>query len=129
VTANEVLRVLAVWERCDTYEGLMWKVKGDTAQVFALCSDFFYWGTADCEEVTADDLDLLESCAADLKTVGNEFLVGELFAARKRDMRPQHPVGRTYDRENRCYVGDLWSPELRALFDAAGPPVEAGTRG
>jgi len=122
-TDDYVATVLGTWEECDIYEGLMWSVKGGAVQFSAICSDLFYWGCADAEDIIApDDLDLLKQCLADLQAADDTtYLIGELFAARKRGMRPQTPWGRTYDRENSCYTEDNLLPSVRALFDACGP--------
>ena len=68
------------------------------------CSDLFFWGCADGEEIELSELDSLTECFA-LTRFG-----GELWVCRKRNMRPQ----------SACYEGYL--PKVdHALFDAAGP--------
>jgi len=131
-THDYVLRVLGVFERCDLYEGLSWRVKDGTVSFAAWCNDVFYWGTADCEAIDLTDLDLLVRCADDLEAAdrgdGGAFLC-ELFAARKRGMRPQQPWGRRYEHDAMAYVEDQLDPAVRALFDAAGPVRDRRTEG
>lgn len=118
-----VFRVLAAWERCDIYEQLMWRVKDDTVRFLAICSDVFYWGTADCEEIAEEDLPMLESTADELLALGGvaDAYMPELFCARKRGMRPQMPWGRSYGAKPGVYDKDNLDPRVRALFDACGP--------
>ena len=91
-------------------------------------NDLFFWGTADLEEVTPDNIGELERAYADCQAVADEINRGKqpgqrfylwrqlaqmLFAARQRQLRPQ----------GCCY------PEHREfwpLFDAAGPERELG---
>lgn len=121
MNGETLIRVLAVWESCDISDGLTWRVHEQDVKVFALCNDLFWWATADLEEITEDDLPLLERCAADLRSVDAEYFLGELFASRQRGMRPQFPWGRTYIRDAQKYEGDTLAPAVRALFDATGP--------
>lgn len=109
--------VLAVFERCDNYDDLMWRVKGDEVEFTALCNDLFWWATADGEAIDRDDIDLLRSCADDLLKIDETWALSSLFAARKRHMRPQRP----------CYKG--LTPELAALFDACGPERDRASEG
>ncbi len=80
----------------------MW-FKTDTGAVKFLlnCNDLFAWGTADAEEVEPCDFDNLKEAISDIKhlvEINNfqeEMLIGwlssDLFACRKRKMRPQKP--------------------------------------
>lgn len=109
--------VLAAFEKADNYESLMWRVThvpGREADVklLALCSDFFYLATADCEEIEAGDIALLEQCLADLTGTDEEFYLAELFAARKRKMRPHRSA----------YKG--MAAAVAALFDACSTEEE-----
>jgi hypothetical protein len=95
MTPSEAAAVLSVFERADDYESLMWRVDmgaGPDVKLFALCSDVFFWATSDAEEITAADLTLLEACLADLAKTGETYYLAELFAARKRKLRPQKPI-------------------------------------
>lgn len=69
-----------------------------------LCNDVFFWGCADAEEITEDDLELLKDSVNDAGDFGTL-----LFCARKRKMRPQ---GAMYE----CIDKEYWP-----LFDEAGP--------
>jgi hypothetical protein len=117
MTPYEAAEILRVWQMADIgSEGIWWKVSeaasdGDRREVrlFAICSNVFDWATADLEEITRDDAGLLQSCAADLGELEKGWLP-ELFAARKRRMRPMRPVYREMSGEH-----------LVALFDACGP--------
>ena len=109
--------VLAAFEKAGDYESLSWRVTHDPGReadvkLFAGCSDFFYLATADCEEIEAGDIDLLEQCLADLSGTGEEFYLAELFAARKRKMRPLKSA----------YKG--MSPAVAALFDGCSTEEE-----
>lgn len=110
---DDVLELLRIYDEADVHGQLWWRVHGDSVSFAVNCSDTFAWGTADAEDVTAADLALLRRCLDDLCPFGEEYLLGELYAARKRGMRPMR----------------LWldSPSIvstggaRDLFLAAGP--------
>lgn len=117
-----VLRVMKVFDDADSHGDLFWHVDGEDLHLFALCNDTFWWATADAEEITPDNLDVLEQTLRDVQaleaaregpvtptTCLPEVYLPDLFAARARGMRPQQPF---YKR---------LSPELAALFDACGP--------
>ena len=116
MTPYEAAAIFRIWERADIgSEGLYWKVGGtprhDTRdmRLFAICSGVFTWGTADLEEITKEDVALLERCVADLGEFEKGYLP-ELFAARKRGMRPM-----------RSFCKDMDDEATVALFDACGP--------
>lgn len=108
-----VVRVLSLFAQADCRDSLFWHVNGDV-EFFAQCSDFFWWGTADLEEIKRDDLDLLAECLRDLAEIDTKYMMPELFAARKRGMRPQHAV----------LTGMQNHVELWELFAACGPERE-----
>jgi hypothetical protein len=112
MTDDFVLRVLKAFE-FDNTDSLWWRFDGDKVRLFAQCSDFFEWGTADLEEILPEDVDLLEQCVKDVIELDRtNMYAGELFAARKRKQRPQ----------GACYKNlpeSLWP-----LFDACGPERE-----
>jgi len=96
----------------DACDALWWRTEADgTVRLFALCSDFFHWATADCEEITPDDVDLVERCLADLTAIDETWALGFLYAARKRHMRPL-PALLNDEAEH--------PPPLRDLFLACG---------
>lgn len=86
---------------------------GDIA-ISVFCSDFFFWGTADAENIEASDLPLLEQTHQDVKAIlpHAEHETLSLFAARKRKLRPM----------DGCY--DHIPIQLHELFNAAGPVRE-----
>lgn len=109
-----VLEVLTIFDRCDTHSTFFWRVYPDGLRLLANCSDIFWWGSADCEEITPNDLPLLRSCAGDLKAIDEEMWLAELYAARRRGDRPQGAVLQHA------------SPELVDLFARCGPPQKTG---
>lgn len=128
--------VLHVGWKADSPEYVFWRPDApDGWRAYAICSDTFAWATADAEEITPEDLPLLQQCLEDLLIVESEYAgvpisdmatpdrndsvatayLGALFAARKRKLRPM-----------RCVYGDMNAigPRTAALFDAAGPERE-----
>lgn len=109
--------VLAAFEKADDFESLSWRITHDPGReakvrLFVNCSDFFHLATADCEEIEAADVDLLEQCFADLKAAGDNCHLPELFAARKRKMRPHASARKGM------------TPAVGALFDACSTEEE-----
>lgn len=103
---EDALPILAVFAKADDYETLYWKVEGDQIRLWVNCSDWFFWATADMEEVTPEDVPALEQALDDLLRIKAPEYLGELYASRKRRLRPQGP----------CYK-DM--PEaVKPLFDA-----------
>ena len=102
----------------DYTESLWWRGSDENAvdgelQFYVTCNDFFWWGTADCERITQDDLDALEQAFDDAGAVGCREDGPELWVARKRGMKPQ---GAAYK-----YIPEA----MRPLFDACGPSRES----
>lgn len=91
----------------------------EPASFFINCNDLFYWATADLEEITPENIDLLEQSFADAKAACQfgELYGGALFAARSRGMRPQQPAYAQYP------------AEMHPLFDAAGPVRDRASEG
>jgi hypothetical protein len=112
MTPYEAAEVFALFAEAEDFEGgLFWRVDmapgtDRETKLFAQCSDFFYWGTADLEEITVADIPLLRQSLEDLKAIGAEEELSTLFAARKRRLRPQRP----------CYKD--FEPPVAALYDA-----------
>lgn len=107
LTPDQVLAVLKVAADADDFESLFWRFDDGQISMFANCSDFFAWATADCEEITGDDdITGLRQALTDLREVGADWHWPALWVARKRKMRPQKP----------CYK-DM-TPTVAALFDA-----------
>ena len=103
-------------------DGIWWRIfkeEDNRLAVFALCNDFFVWACADVEEITPENLVVLEGAKVDLAKLGDdeEMYVALLFCSRVRGMRPQ---GAFYEH--------LPKPSW-PLFDACGPerdPSEPG---
>lgn len=113
VTMEFVARVLRPFDDCDVHPELFWRVDDDNrVQFFAMCNDAFWWGTADAEEITPENVWVLEESSRDLRALGEVLApirLAELFAARVRGMRLQRPAYKKL------------SPAVAALFDACGP--------
>lgn len=116
---NFVYDVLSIFA-FDNTEDIWWRTDGKYAPVtfFVLCNDLFWWGTADLEQITPDNLPALKQAFVDAGEAADHgvSLAAYLFCARQRGMRPQ---GAQYK-----YI----EPELQPLFDACGPArtVELG---
>lgn len=120
--------VFRLFQECR--DGLMWHV--DAAGRFRFSAnipDLFWWGGGDDEPITPDDLPLLERTHADLAALDcADMWLAELYAARRRKMRPQ---GASYHNPG---VGTwLRHPEmaeqyvaLNAFYDQCGPEREVG---
>lgn len=130
-----VLNVLKIMEQADQYESMLWRVDGEKVTFALMCSDTFAWGCADAEEILPGDLPLLWQTWQDLKAVeaahrGSQALcdLPELYAARKRGMRPMNAWITTQDGTRKKPAGTAPKPEwepVKALFYAAGPERES----
>lgn len=119
--------VLAVFDDADCHDSLLWHVDNDGAVHFsAQCSDTFFWASADAEEITEADVPLLRQCLADLRALDAEEGLPQLYAARRRRMRPMriflNPKPLT------GYQPAQW-PEVRELFLACGPDRSRASEG
>lgn len=120
-TAEFVLRVLTLMAKHDVAgsSAVWWRTDGTYAPItfFVNCNDVFAWASADCETLTPDNIDLLESTLDEIASMEKVDAVSgpsiydafDLFCARIRKTRPQ---GRSYD----GYHESVWP-----LFDACGP--------
>lgn len=79
---------------------------------FIICNDQFYWGAADGEEVTEENLPLL---AKSLEDIGPDWGLA-LFCSRSRKMRPQGALYAHIPKE-------LWH-----WFDESGPEREVNPK-
>lgn len=95
-----------------------WRTDHEPMTLFALCSDVFHWATADLESITEDDMPLLRGCFEDLAALDDLLWLPELFAARKRGMRPM-----------RAFLKVCDNPDTLALFNAAGPERDPRSEG
>lgn len=115
-----ITRVLEIFSlsHADAYGDLFWRVDEGKVSLYANVSDVFAWGGSDCEPITVETLPELERAYADLKEVGGEEFTAELFAARRRQMRPQ---GAAYPGK-----ADSAGAAVAALYNACGPEREIG---
>lgn len=142
-----VISVLEMASNADVHGELIWNVTDDIkgkVHFSLMCSDTFAWGTADAEDIeNKEDLRLFEECREDLKAIsaGAEGYVCELYAARRRGMRPmrlwlslllegnyQRPDPRTpevIERWNAKYSKD--HAKIHELFLATGPERDRRT--
>lgn len=112
IFVDGLLKLLAEY---DARDSLWWSVAPSGEIRFSvLVSDDFWWGTADLEQITPENLaDLRSACRDAAAAIQHGGIHGDtLFAARIRTMRPQ---GAVYERLPR----ELWP-----LFDACGPERE-----
>lgn len=116
---QSILRLLSIIERADSRDDLLWYVKGQHVDFCILCSDVFWWGTADFEEIYPEDLDdleaTLEECQALKKSKEAPYAAvyaTTLWVAKKRKMRPQGAFYKNMD------------TKLAELFDKAGEKRE-----
>ncbi len=99
----------------ELHDMIWWTVKGEDVHFCINCSDLFFWGSADAEDITPESLPILKQSIEDCKKIeDSSWVYGcNLFASRIRKERPQ----------GACYPSnkDLWP-----LFDACGPERETG---
>jgi hypothetical protein len=117
MTAQWIEKALELTAGEPSYD-TFWTFKDGQLQLWVNCSDSFYWGCADAEEITEANLPELETARNDLIAAGDTQAshLANLFASRVRKIRPQ---GALYE-----YI----EPELYPLFNACGPhrPVDLG---
>jgi hypothetical protein len=108
-----VLRVFALFPNDIGSDSLMWRMDGKYAPItfFVVCSDTFHYATADAEQITPENICMLEQAVEDARAADD--VVGVvyapmLFCARVRGCRPL-----------RTEYPD--APELVAMLDACGP--------
>lgn len=115
--------VLDVCQEADHHDMVIWHGTGASRRASVICNDVFAWACADCEEIRPEDIALLRECLSELEVIERTIpedrndsvataYLPELYAARKRGMRPQAP----------CYEDkNGYGPRVAALLDAAGP--------
>lgn len=103
-----VMRVLSA-TAFDNCQDVWWRVDGEYAPVTMLvnCNDVFYWGCADAEAITQENIGVFEQSYKDSETHGEV-----LFCCRVRKMRPQGAYYKYIDADE------------KHLFDDCGPPRE-----
>lgn len=112
VGAIFAVSVMKIFSECHAQTGLCYHVSDDEISLSAECGDIFEWSMADSEPIeTFGDVVLLQTCANRLKLHAKyeTYYVGYLYAAHKREMRPQGPA----------YTG--MSSTLESMFDVCGP--------
>lgn len=83
------------------------------------CSDMFFWGTADAEELTPEDLPDLQKAIQDVKTAGEFGFYGvDLWTARKRNLLPQNAWLNTLPRD----LAQIYIQEFEAREPDFGNP-------
>jgi hypothetical protein len=128
IERNFIDRLLKLTYDYDDHWNTWWNVRDGQVRWFTNVNDVFYWGTADAERITAEDLDDLEQAYKDAEAVGS-YRGGMLWACRKRGMRPQTPYFKYFSLDER----DLFlacGPEREDQSDPANteppdPPTEA----
>jgi hypothetical protein len=95
-------------------DALWWRTDGEYAPVTMMvnCNDLFYWATADCEKITAANINGFEQAIADVVEAAGEDEVDAaplLWVCRERQMRPQGAYYQHID------------SRLHGLFNACGP--------
>jgi len=95
-------QLLILTAKYDAMSELWWN---EDLNFSAICNDVFWWGTADCEDITPDTIVMLEKALAD----GGILYGMMLYCARQRKMRPQGAIYKDIDKK-------YWP-----LFDACGP--------
>lgn len=118
---NELFRILRDADLMGESTPLIWTFDGDHVIFHVMCSDMFFWASADAEVITLDDMPLLRQTLNDLRAVGDysEVWLGELFCCRKRGMRPMNAWFKLRAKSNDLGEG-AWM-----LFEAAGPERES----
>lgn len=99
----------------DLQDMVWWSVIDRKPRFMITCSDIFFWGSADGEDITEENFDILKQSIKEVKEI-DEYEVYQgcyLFVARVRRERPQ---GAAYP-DNK----DLWK-----LFDTCGPEKPTG---
>ena len=105
--AELLLKIMKLFAENDACDELYWN---NELEPWVNCSDFFWWGCGDGEDIETDeDLELLEQCFKD-----SEDHPTLLYCARRRKERPQ---GAYYK-----YLKDE-----AELFNACGPERKTGS--
>ncbi len=114
-----ILRVLRV-VGTNNHDDIWWRTDGEYAPVtfWVKCSDLFWWGVADLEDLTPENIGVLEQSYRDVQAAAPDDHAADiygasLFCCRVRKLRPQ----------GCCYPPNklLWP-----LFHACGPEREVG---
>lgn len=101
--------VLELFYKADCQSELWWRFDDGVISLYAMCSDAFWWATADLEPITPENINKLEAALVECGWRWEGVL---LFCARERKLRPQGAMYKNLDK-------DTWP-----LFDQAGPSRE-----
>lgn len=111
-----LMKVLKLFADYELQGQLHWECEeeDDPISLSVNCNDLFWWGSGDSEDITPENIQVLEDSIKDCKKIKHS-MVGhgiELFAARVRKMRPQG-----------CCYPDRFpeNKKLWPLLDACGP--------
>jgi len=109
-TIEEVKAVAAA--SCELDIDLYWYIdeEKDEARAAVNVNDVFFWGCSDCEDVEAEDVPLFNHSF----TLGGHQYGAEIYAARKRGMRPQNAII------------NIAPPHVKQALLDAGPVREVG---
>ena len=94
-TLKLVTRVAKVFDSFDgpNSSNLFWRTDEEFAPItfFARCDDLFWWAVADLEQITLDNIHILEKSLDDLLRINKNsgHYAHLLFCCRMRKMRPQ----------------------------------------
>ena len=124
-----VRKVLHLTIDYDIQDSVCWSRRDGDLVPFVICNDLFYWGCADGQDITPENISELKKAMDDCdaipseefknlenlrKSVTNIFYGEWLFCARMRKMRPQ---GAQYS---------ILPKEIWHLFDECGPERKTG---
>lgn len=112
-----ILDVLRLADKYEIHNMLWWRTDGEysPATFFVKSNDLLFWGCADAEPITPENLDDLEQAIKDCESI-NSCAAGygcNLFVCRMSKTRPQGAM----------YPIDI---ELWPLFNECGPEREVG---
>lgn len=111
----QVIALAAELDEGETSDFMFWPLTAEGVRVSVNCSDVFYWGCADAEVITPENLPLLRKAYEDEIAASPDDVqlhAGWLFVSRIRNLRPQGAVYKALE---------YWEVPL---FNAAGPERE-----
>lgn len=114
-TLNFIQEFFDLLKKYDAEEYLMWNTEEGKLKLLLVCSDLFFWGSADAEPVTPETLNELKKSFEDVASISPDadYYGAELYCARRRKMRPQ---GAAYPEDKALFP----------LFNACGEKRETG---
>lgn len=106
----DLIRRVLITVEFDNCDSLFWRYDSASNElsIYAQCSDFFDWGSADAEPIESEnDVLLLEQCLADLfQATGrrHSMWLTALYASRRRKLQPAQWF---MDTGSKYYLGDV----------------------